>query len=396
MPLANHPLWPFPANWTRSVNETLEWMTDILTSPTGAEQRRALRVYPRRTLEFDVALFGRERAYADNLLDTYGGGRWWLPLWHEPYAAKALVPVGATTIVLPTPNGIQWDAAVIWVSPFECQVLEVSSVTDSRINLAAPLSRAYANAIVYPAVVAQITDQPRFVKHNDTVWTGEMRFGLHDVDPLTRPANIPNAYLGYPVVLTPPNDAERLDASYERMMLTQDNEVAHPVYLDTAGRPFALYKYSWMVSGRDETRDFEVFLKGLCGRAKPIWMPTFHQDFEVVSVSGNLLTVRDTGYLATGGPRRDREYLCIQTLTGPVYRRIISAALSGNNEVLTLSGAIPGGTTPEQIIQVSFMSLMRLNTDTLQIEHLTDTDGTLTCEAIFRSAPDLRVATTGF
>ena len=396
MALANHPLWPFPANWTGAVNETLEWLTDIMTSPTGAEQRRALRPYPRRTVDFDVALFNTERAYADNLLETYGGGRWWLPLWHEPYLPAPTINAGATSIIIPTPNKIQWDAAVIWVSPFECRLVEVRNATSTRIVLDNPLPKSFTNAVVYPAVVAQITDQPRFTKVNDSTWTGEMRFELHDEDPKTLAAPVANSYLGFPVLSLAPNESDRLDVSYERMLETLDNKTAHPVYLDTAGRPFPLCKYSWMITGRQATRDFEAFLKGLCGRAKPIWVPTFHQDFEVVSVAGNILTVRNCGYVQTGGPRREKQYLCVQTLTGPVYRRITATSVSGGNEVLTLTGSIPGGASPDQIIQVSFMSLMRLNSDTLQLEHLTDTDGTLTCEAIFRSAPDLRVASTGF
>lgn len=48
MTIENIPVWPIEPNWNEPVKETLEWLTDIMTSPTGAEQRRCLRKYPRK------------------------------------------------------------------------------------------------------------------------------------------------------------------------------------------------------------------------------------------------------------------------------------------------------------------------------------------------------------
>jgi hypothetical protein len=45
------------------VTETLEWKTDVLQSPTGAEQRISRRLSPRRTFEFTTLVHdtGRQR-----------------------------------------------------------------------------------------------------------------------------------------------------------------------------------------------------------------------------------------------------------------------------------------------------------------------------------------------
>ena len=47
-----------------SVLERLEWLTDVLPSFNGGEQRRQLREAPRRTFEFSVQLTGRDRRAA--------------------------------------------------------------------------------------------------------------------------------------------------------------------------------------------------------------------------------------------------------------------------------------------------------------------------------------------
>lgn len=398
MPLDPHPLWPFSPNWTDSVNETLEWLTDVMTSSTGAEQRRALRPYPRRYLAFDVALVGRERAYADNLLHTYSGGTWWVPQWHDVSVTSAPMSVGATSIPVADAESNNWNAVVIWVSPFDCEVHEVGSVSPSSIGLeGSVVGKSYpAGTLVVPAIAGRLTDEPRFAKQSDTVWTGEVRFLLFDSDQSGYPNALPPTYRSFAIMLSRPDESDRLNANFERMLLTVDNQVGHPVYLDTANRRFDLYRYQWVISGRQATRDFEAVLNQLCGRLRPIWMPTFNQDFEVLFATTNTLTVQNNGFLATGGPRPGRQDILVQTLEASEPRRIVSVAPAGANLTLTLDAPLASAYSADEVVSVSFMDLMRLNSDTLQLDHLTDTQGVLTCEATFRSAPEIRTATSAF
>src|SRR5690606_19561232 len=43
--------WSFAPDWTDGVTESLAWLTDVLTSETLVEQRRALRQAPRRSVQ---------------------------------------------------------------------------------------------------------------------------------------------------------------------------------------------------------------------------------------------------------------------------------------------------------------------------------------------------------
>lgn len=398
MPLEPHPIWPFPPNWGDSVNETREWRTDVMVSPTGAEQRRALRPYPRRFLSYDVALMGRERAYADNLLHAYSGGTWWIPQWHDVCVTSAATSFFGNVIQIPNASENEWEAVVIWASPFDCRVYEVGSVLANSIQIVgAIIGASYpAGTMVMPAVTGRLTDEPRFSKMSDTVWTGETRFLLFDNDQQGYPNALASSYRSYPVMTAQPDESERLNANFERMMLEVDNGIGHPVYRDTAERRFDLYRYNWVISGRQQTRDFETLLNQLCGRLRPIWMPTFNQDFEVLSATPTTLTVVDNGLLSTGGLRPGREDLLIRTVDGVFARQIVSASSPGPTLTLTLGSALPATYSADQFVAVSFMDLMRLNSDTLQLEHLTDTQGVLTCEAIFRSAPNIRTAASAF
>ena len=72
VPIEDLPIWTFRPNWSGGVTERLEWLTDVLPSRVGAEQRRGLRLSPRRSLEFQLLLHGEERTFFDLMLQALG------------------------------------------------------------------------------------------------------------------------------------------------------------------------------------------------------------------------------------------------------------------------------------------------------------------------------------
>nr|WP_253767514.1 hypothetical protein [Pseudomonas aeruginosa] len=64
--------WPFAPDWADGVQESLEWLTELLTSTSGVEQRRSLRLSPRRSFEAEFYAEGRERVLLDLSLAGWG------------------------------------------------------------------------------------------------------------------------------------------------------------------------------------------------------------------------------------------------------------------------------------------------------------------------------------
>jgi len=80
---ASLPVFSVIPNWKDGVLERLEYKTNVLTSTSDAEQRRAMRLYPRRSFE---ASFLRERSVRSRLdafISGNGHGEFLVPLWHE-------------------------------------------------------------------------------------------------------------------------------------------------------------------------------------------------------------------------------------------------------------------------------------------------------------------------
>lgn len=177
MAIETHPVWPFEPNWTSSVGETLEWLTDVLASPKGAEQRRTMRYFPRRTIDFTIATEGPERALLDNLLMSYGARNWYLPLWHDVTISTA-ASVSNTIACVPSPNiKVGTVVFIAGETPFDYQVAEVSAVGASTLTFTAPLDATVpSGSRIHPMTVARLVEQPRSTVMSDSLSTAEPQF----------------------------------------------------------------------------------------------------------------------------------------------------------------------------------------------------------------------------
>lgn len=404
--ILNLPLWPFGPNWTSSVTENLSWLTDIMTSPTGSEQRRSMRYYPRRTFEFEIAAAGNERSFLDNFLLTYGAKRFYLPLFSDVNLLDTDVAKGATSLPCSTAGLSKIRAGSViclMLDAFNSEMLEVSSVTEDTISLLTPTLFAWpADTAIYPAGVSKLTDQTDFSKRNDALVTATMKFQVVQPNIYTvgGDTGLSDEYRGFPVLNDPPDERDDLSLSMERMLVELDSSTSTPVWQDTASRAFTVQQYAWVLEGRPALSRFEALLQSLRGQARPLWVPTFMEDFQLVDdlASGaTTITTFNSGFTQCGGPRGDRTDIMIETLTARYYRRITTSVYDAErNEILALDTPLPVVIKADDVVRISFMTLMRLNQDTIDIVHQTDDAGFATAQATFRSAPDTRIPTAGF
>ncbi|MCL6228962.1 hypothetical protein M4368_31510, partial [Pseudomonas aeruginosa PA103] len=120
--------WPFAPDWADGVQESLEWLTELLTSTSGVEQRRSLRLSPRRSFEAEFYAEGRERVLLDLSLAGWGGRIWALPVWPDIQLLASVTAAGALTVECDT----RWRdfragglALLRGESAFEYEVVEI-------------------------------------------------------------------------------------------------------------------------------------------------------------------------------------------------------------------------------------------------------------------------------
>ena len=371
--------WAFAPDWSANITERLEWLTDVLSNPQGAEQRRALRISPRRSLDASGLVEGRERALFDRALAGWGRRVWALPVWYEAQELTTDLAAGSMRINCAV-TGLDFRKSGLAMlrggTAFDSEAVEILAIDANGLQLKrATQQRWPAGTRLYPVRTARIAsiDSKRLT---DKLNRAQLTFDLAEASDWN--AVLPAAiYRGRPVFELRPDESEDLTLNYERLLQTLDNGSALPAVTDTAGKNFSVQQHRWILAGRQERAAWRSLAYGLRGRAKSVWVPTHAWDLTLTKpVSGSLLTVERIGYARFGVKTQGRQDIRIELHSGVViYRRITAAAEDAGTESLSLDADLPGLINPADVYRISFMSLCRAADDALELNHVTDSDG---------------------
>lgn len=379
-------------DWTNPVNESLQWLTDILQSQSGYEQRRSLRVAPRMTFDADILVYDRERQYFDLAMIGWSGKTFAIPVWPQQQWLKTAHAVGALIIYCDTTNRnfrANRLALLRGQTAFENETVEIESVLADRLILKRPLQQNWPRGTcLSPALTAQLSDQPQLTKRTDRMMRTHVT--LNVTEAVDHPEALPTLiYRNYPVLADAPNESDDLTHSYERLLSQLDNKTGLRLQKDNAQAAFSIYQYAWMTSGRVAQANLRSLFYALRGSQKAIWLPTFSDDLTVKAVivaNGQTLDIQWCGYTRFARGQLGRQDIQIILKNGTVlYRRITSATeVDSSTERLAVDQNFPTQINPNDIFRISFMSLCRLSNDTVVFEHINDSDGIAKCSATFR------------
>ena len=386
-------LWQVEPDWTNGITETLEWKTDILQSYSGAEQRIARRLSPRRTFEFSILINGNERARFENKLAYVGGNSWYFPIFTDVTYLETDVDLNTTVLPCSTSgrdfvigNKVLIKSEMNNIN--RSALLEISDVNENSITLINPLkSRFKAGACIYPVRLAVLTDVPQLTHYNDDLLSTQIRFRISEHNAFSNDISYLPIYRHFPVLTMYPDWSESLKGQYERFLIELDNGSSIPTRLDTAKLPFWVQEFRWFVTDRTEQMLLRKLFYYLTGSQKCIWVSTQISDFNVIAVSGQILDIENVGFYEIG-LMPGRKDVVITLCNGDVlYRRIETvAAVSDEIERLLLNDSI--NVNAEDILSVSFLTLCRLDSDSVSWEHLTDADGLANITCSFRGVRD--------
>ncbi len=394
--------WTFMPNWRDGVTERMAWLTEVLGSSSGAEQRRALRIAPRRSFEASVVLEGRERALMDMSLAAWGGRLWALPVWPDVQLLTGAVALGASSIACATDNrdfragGL---ALLLGATAFDYEAVEVLSITSGLLQLKRPTQAAWpAGTKLFPVRTAQLAQQPNIRRLNNRLVQVVVQFNVAEACDWPVATGL-TMYRGAPVVSNKPHESGDLNNTAARLMLVLDNLAGIPRATDTADAAFQVQAHSWTLGGLSEQSAWRSLMYTLRGRQGVVWLPTHSEDLDLSALADAATSTIDVGaigFTRFGLGRVGRRDIRIELSDGTaLHRRITaSAELSSSVERLTLDaphGVIlrPAGTsTNTTVTRISFMQLARLEQDEIELHHFTADDGVSRVQVLWRTRRD--------
>ena len=370
-------------DWSKPVSETLQWLTDILQSQTGYEQRRSLRLTPRINYEAEFLIYDAERQYFDLAMIGWGSKTFAIPMWNQQQWLKTSHVIGGLVIYCDTTNRnfrANRLAILRGQTAFDNETVEVDSVLADRLILKRPLQKNWSKGTcLSPAITAQIASQPNLIKRTDRMMRTSVAFTITEA--VDHPKALPTTtYRNYPVLEEKPNEQNDLTHSYERLLAQLDNKTGLTAQKDLAQSAFGLYQYDWMTYGRVQQANLRALFYALRGSQKAIWLPTFSNDLTVIAVitaSSQTMDIQWCGYTRFAQKQLGRQDIQITLKNGTIlYRRITAATeVNSTTERLAVDQLFTSQINVTDIFNISFISLCRLSNDTLTFEHINDSDG---------------------
>lgn len=356
----------FPYQARPQWQEVYEWVTDVIKSVNGTEQRTRLRQNPRITLNVEYPIPLDDKRRANNLAYGWLKGGWILPIWTDILEAGP-VSRGATSLAVATAETslLYADKLVVWESYRKYEAVNVVSNNGSTIVIEEGLTNTYANPIILAAAkVRPNTGIVRSTSGYSSVISSAFR-----VLGWPYPAeSVPSQYKGEDVCLDLQFLAEA--GTVTDNYLTRVDEVSNQVANSEFFFPWTDTQqariYNVNNDNASETLAFKRWLARRAGKQRPFWSPTFEEDFRLQQ-SGNISTglICQSDSYSTFASRRT--HIAIQFKDGTwAFREIINHTTEADG-LYNLSLDTPLNVDASTIRCISYFGLKRLDTDRVEI-----------------------------
>lgn len=378
--------WPVPPDWTRPVRESLAWLTDVLPrARSGMQQKRKLRLAPRRRFSFEVLADAADRRIADAVRFDHSGRVWLLPIYPDVQLLAADLAEDVTEIPCRTAgfDFVAGGQAILWSAANAFEVVAIDSIDEDGLTLVAPTAQGWARGTrLYPARAARIQPGADESHLSDDASRTRLEFAIDGPSDwsVELASWVLGTYRDKPVLEWRPDEPDNPRSSYARQIEELDEGTGPVAYADLPDMPFRGQENDWLIQGREQQAAFRALLYTLSGRFGSLWVPSWNADLQLASSIGSAettMTVEWCGYTVFGRKQVNRRDIRIELLDGTVlYRRITDSAEAGETEVLTIDSAPGAAITPGSVRVISFLSYAQMASDAVEIEHITDADGT--------------------
>lgn len=364
--------------------EEVKWLTDVIESFDGTEQRIKLRKNPRQVLTYEVFMTNSiADAQARLALFNWLAQVWGVPIWWEQQPPTSVISPGDTVINVNTQfMDIRAQGLLFLMDPAgNSEAFEIESYTSSTITLTSNVAGTYPvyNSKVMPIRTAYAKTQTQQAVYITGIEKITIQFTTLDNVDLSNIAGF-TLYQGMPVL----DDINYVDGTLSEAVnrsgvIVLDNDVGVIVQQASSDRSRPLTVKTWWTNYASEIWPIRQLFHALAGSQKTFWLPTHRNDMQLsANIAGGSPTfqIEYIGYSTYGcdvNGNAMRPYGDIRiTLTDGthIYAQLAGATSSGSTETISCTAAVSGTIiTMAQVARIEFVQLMRVSNDKLTLTH---------------------------
>jgi len=365
------------------VNETWEYLTEILTAYDGTEQRISLRRNPRRNMEFSVEIIDlQQRREQYELLFKNTGIQAIIPAYQHATRITQTTSIGGSRLYFDaskTQMRVNESIAIINIKTQEAQVSKVTAIYSDGVDIGSAVGQDIDSLnYVYPC-------HAMIIQNNSSI-TMQTITGRMDIraEGFSQPSlSRPGASVSIDVVdglnvmrIRPLSSADELfgnradiidfDTGLKAILRKAD---PHPTL--SGNRSFLIKRYD-----RSEDEDYmREFIDQARGAQKAWLMPTWLPDLTLAPIATpdpleGTLIINEVNYPSLFFPYPTWQYIMIQYGTlAPTFHKVTAASVREDGYVdLSFTPSLGSDPLVSDITSISFMLKVR-GTDTIRRRH---------------------------
>ena len=170
-------------------------------------------------------------------------------------------------------------------------------------------------------------------------------------------------FQGYPLLNIRPIAVNSIEERFDSNAEVIDNGTGMPKPYSSYENPFVDGNLSWLVDRETDMDFWRAFADAIRGKQKTFLLPTWREDLTVVSQGVDYLDIEELSY-ADQFQHGTYGWLQLETEDSTYHRGVVNVSPILGGLRVTLDGSAPSG-----IETVSFLNKVRLNEDTVRLEH---------------------------
>lgn len=372
-------MWNFRPNWGNSVTVSLEHRTDIFTSRSGKEQRRALRNEPRKRIEYTIGVYRDKMRAFERLM-----ARWQTkpitmgdPTRHTLTTAQ-LEALSTRVSVAEVPRWLAVGSLVMLESGDHRELLLVAGIDlFGEITFTSPTQRTWPIGTSIRPAVSGLLDTS-INESNLTDELAEVTISLA-VDPGSEPVFVTDAGLmihnGREVLPFAANWSESVETTFAWDRDTVDFGYGRISSFTPTGFGRKVRRSTFLNVSADQAQNMSDFYERMKGQRGEFYWPSGTNDLvpaDTLVIGGDTMRVRgretydafndDTVYKAVAIRLNDDRM---------IYRSIIDMFLSSGDTIIQFSEPWLSTMQVRDIVRVSWMTAARFASDQFTSEWVT-------------------------
>lgn len=390
---------PVVPNWRRPYEIEYQFKTEVFTSRSGKEQRRALRTTPRKKLSFEATpTFGAFRAF-NELMATWHNNTIILP--EVPRQAILGLPLDAGSAIAQltetAPDWIVEDATIVLNYRGQYETRRVQSVAGSQVVFTGVSGTDWpVGTKLHPGVSGRLAATIRTRRETNAVAVVQVEM---DVTPASEPVvalpDAPASFNGRELFMIRPNWAELPDVTYESDREEIDYDRGRIAIFTPVEFTTRVTRQTFTGRAYEDMNLIREHFERMKGQRGEFYMPTWESDIvpgPLVPAGSNTIRIYGTQFADQYQDSTVFKAVTVQFMDGTVQHNVVEDIYSvddadGQDSVIQVATAWSQDISPENVKLASWLLVRRHATDTLTIEWLTNTVGQ--CQLTVQTLEDL-------